>query len=140
MNIGKAAGFAILLALAGLFVLRPPKPANTNQRASDSPGSHTSQAPSYAVHLVNLACGGIGIDGAQITVENRGPEIPFARAFVDFIAADGTIVGAADAYFSPTTIPERSRASAKLYSRGTRAESCRLSRVQDGKGHPVDLN
>lgn len=140
MNAGKAAGFAILLALAALFVLRPPKAAKTNQSPASFQDAQSSHAPSYLVDVIDLACGGVGIDGAKVTIENQGQEIPFAKAFVDFLAADGTVVGAADAYFSPSTIPENARASARLYSRGTRAETCRLSRIQDGNGRRVDLN
>jgi hypothetical protein len=93
----------------------------------------------YAVHVVKLECSSRGIDRAQVTIENRGDEIPFAKVFVEFVNRDGSIAAAEDSFFSPSTIPRGARASATAYSRDTRAKSCRVTGIQDGDGNRVTL-
>lgn len=93
----------------------------------------------YAVHVVNLECSGRNVDRAQVTIENRGDEIPFAKVFIEFLNKDGSIAAAEDSYFRPSTVPRGARASATAYSRGSNAHTCRVARIQDGSGNRVTL-
>jgi hypothetical protein len=134
MNMGKLAGFAILVGLVALFFLR-----NTAREKQQFATMAPSAAVAYSVRVVDLKCEGAGVDSARVTVENMGAEIPYAKAYVDFIAENGVIVASKDSYFSPSTIPSGARASARLYSRGPNAASCKLARIQDGNGNAVNL-
>ena len=114
---------------------------DVNERSS-RPKVEAKPAPSglaYAVRVVKVDCSGRSIDQARVTIENRGDEIPFAKVFVEFINKDGSIAAAEDSFFSPSTIPRGARASATAYSRGTHAERCRVTGIQDGEGNSVTL-
>lgn len=134
-------GFIVLVVgFCGLGIFGAVMSDLDKETGSAQPSVNTpSPSPAYTVHVVNLDCSSRSIDRAQVTIENRGGEIPFAKVFIEFLNKDGSIAAAEDSYFSPSTIPPSARASASVYSRGTRAHSCRVIRIQDGDGNPVDL-
>lgn len=133
-NLAKGLGVSIVLALVGLYALKP-----ATEKAAPARVAPAAAAPAYAVNLVNLDCGSRGVDRAKVTIENRGVEIPFAKVFVEFVNKDGSVAVAEDGFFSPSTIPAGARASATVYARRSQAESCRIGAVVDGDGNRVPL-
>jgi hypothetical protein len=108
------------------------------QSKLDTPAALESRSP-YSVRVVSVTCESRHANSAEVAIDNNGAEIPYAKAYVEFLDSNGKVIAAEDSYFRPSTIPRGSRASAHIYSRSTGAESCRLERIQDGDGNPVPL-
>ena len=134
-------GFIVLVVgFCGLGIFGAAmRDVNTSSGTTRASEPRKPSGLAYAAHVVDLNCSGRTIDRAQVTIENRGDEIPFAKVFVEFLNKDGSIAAAEDSYFSPSTVPRGSRASATVYSNGARAESCRVTGIQDGDGNRVTL-
>ena len=109
------------------------------------PGAATSAAaspsvPSYSVTIVSTECqNDYGRDSAEITIRNTGPEIPYAKGFVEFHDKAGKVLSAQDSYFTPHTIPAGATASMTAYSSGGGAIRCGLTTIQDGDGNRVSI-
>lgn len=116
-------------------------PATTSSAA---PATSTQPSPTYQVHSEGVDCAPVGSGSmgvARVTVTNTGnTAIPFAKAFFKLEAKDGTVLDRRDSYFSPSTIPPGSKASADVYFRNPpRGSACAIDSIQDGKGMPVTV-
>jgi hypothetical protein len=134
-------GLVLVIGSCGLLLLGM---AGQAER-SVGDGPQTSRAekrapPPYSVRVSSVECEGVGSRAkAEVTVDNNGTEIPFAKVFVEFLDKGGTVVSASDSYFSPHTIPQAARASASVYSGSGDTNQCRVVRIQDGDGNPVKI-
>jgi hypothetical protein len=95
--------------------------------------------PAHNVSVVSLDCSGSPIDSAKVTIINNGPELRFAKVYVEFVDGGGRVAAAEDSFLRPTTIPTGSRASATVYSRATRAGKCRVAEIQDRDGNRIGM-
>lgn len=102
-------------------------------------GYTPAATPAHTVSVVSLDCSGSPIDSAKVTVINNGPELRFAKVYIEFVNSGGSIAAAEDSFLRPTTIPPGSRASATVYSRGTRAGQCRVAEIQDRNGNRIAI-
>lgn len=127
---------AVVLVVLVLFGFRFWGSQKSRPSVSDS--ARAAPAPSLAV--VSVECSGRPIDSAKVTIANNGPEMEYAKAFVEFLNADGTVAAEGDGFLRPTTITTGARASATIYSRGTSTGRCRLAQVQDRDGKPIRTN
>jgi hypothetical protein len=103
--------------------------------------SRVESRPEYALSIVWFSCNSEHLPRGEITVRNTGNmSVPYAKAFVEFTDVSGKVVSSGDSYFSPSTIPVGSTASATVYG-NPRVDfaKCGPSTVQDGGGNPVRL-
>ena len=143
MNPWKIIGWIVLAFIALLLYSCFRVMGGMADTESPKPAQATSQepAPDYRLTVVSSTCrNDYGRDRAEITVRNTGQvAIPFAKVFVEFRDKANKTIAARDTYFSPTTIPAGSTASATAYSGGGGADSCGPTSMQDGDGRPIQF-
>lgn len=126
-------GMLLSLTFCGLVCVRVAADMDGPKANGASPNS-SAASPDYRVEVLSLSCEERGnMTKVGVTVRNSGGlEIPFAKAFFRV----GT--QSEDSYFSPSTVPAGSLASADSYVRSP--GDCRLLMIQDGKGNQVRLS
>lgn len=120
----------ILLVLAGTYALVY---FGGRQSSVDrSVAAATSPSPGYSVDVVSIVCDpNFKRPRAEITIQNLGPEIKFAKAFVSFGGESQS------GYFEPTTLPTGAMGDVAMYGSQGASSACGLTAIQDREGRPV---